>query len=165
MGVLLGALWAGTMALFTDTASSGNSQFSTGSVDINAAPASALFNVSGMSPGSVSYANLTVSNDGTLPFTYDMSTTATNPDSKGLRDALTAEVKKVTGACNQATFNASTTTVAASSSLAALSTTDYAMAAGASESNCYKVSLPSSAPDSVQGATTVATFSFTATQS
>jgi hypothetical protein len=97
-----------------------------------------------------------------------MTTSATNPDSKALRDALTLEARVVANeaACDSAGagFTASTSSVIASGPLSAASVGSRTLAAGASEVVCYKVALPSSAGNSLQGATTVATFSFAATQ-
>jgi spore coat-associated protein N len=162
-GILLAGVWIGAMALFTDTATSAGS-FTSGTVDITVAPTTALFNVGNMAPGDVVYAPLTVSNAGSLELRYDMSTTTTNVDGKGLGGQLTAEVRKVTAACTSVTFLASLNTVASSAALSSLASTDYVMAPGASEVHCYKVTLPLLSGNAFQNASTTATFTFNAEQ-
>lgn len=163
MGVIASGLWVGASALFTDTASSAGS-FTSGSVDITVSPTTALFTVGNMAPGDTSYAALTVENAGTLELRYDMATTTTNTDGKGLGGQITAEVKKVTAACNATTFLASLDTVASSAVMSGLATTDRVMAAESSEIHCYKVTLPLTSGNAFQSATTTATFSFSAEQ-
>lgn len=162
LGLLLSLAWVGTFALFSDTATS-DASFATGTVDITASPATALFTVSGMKPGNVNYAPLTVSNAGTLAFTWTMTTTATNADGKGLASALVGEVKVGVTSCDAAGW-ASGTTIAGSSSLATLATSaGRALATATSEVTCFRVELPSTAGNGLQGAATTATFYFTAT--
>ncbi len=171
---LTGVIWAGTFATFTDSGTA-NSTFTAGTVDLLVSGeadddyAFTSIEMGNMKPGDVKYAPLTIANNGTLGFTYTMSTSATNTDSKGLRDQLTAEVRLVANAaaCDSAGvgFNASLTTVTASGPLSSAAISTRSLGAGASEVLCYKVQLPSAAGDPYQGATTTATFTFAATQS
>ena len=78
----------GTLALFTDSATVDNNTFSTGSVDINAAPASALVTYSDMMPGDTVTDDLVVSNGGSGELRYAIRSSATNVDTKGLKDQL-----------------------------------------------------------------------------
>jgi spore coat-associated protein N len=170
---LIGIVWAGTFASFSDSGEAG-STFTTGTVDLlvggdpDDAYAFTSLEMQNMKPGDVKYAPLTVSNSGTLNLSYTMTTSATNPDTKALRDALTLEARIVANqaACDSggSGFNASTTTVISSGALSAAAISARTLNAGASEVLCYKVVLPSSAGDALQGATTVATFTFGATQ-
>ena len=171
---LTGVIWAGTFATFTDSGTA-NSTFTAGTVDLLVSGeadddyAFTSIEMGNMKPGDVKYAPLTIANNGTLDFTYTMSTSATNADSKALRDQLTTEIRLVANAaaCDSAGvgFNASLTTVTASGALSAAAIASRPLTAGSSEVLCYKVQLPSSAADSYQGATTTATFTFAATQS
>lgn len=155
-----------SLAMFSDTQTSTNSQFQTGTLSLGVNPSTALFNVTGMKPGDVVYAPLTISNSGTIGLTYSMTSSATNTDNKGLAAALTGEVKAITGTCNATTFNASSNTVAPNvTGLASIATASArTLAGGASEIACFKVTLPSSAGNALQGAATTATFTVAANQ-
>ncbi len=171
---LTGVIWAGTFATFSDSGTAG-STFTAGTVDLlisgdtDDAYAFTSIEMGNMKPGDAKYAPLTLANSGTLGFSYSMATSATNPDSKNLRDQLTLESRLVanTAACDSAGvgFDASLTTVTASGALSAAAVSSRTLAAGASEVLCFKVQLPSAAGDGYQGATTTATFTFNATQS
>lgn len=165
---------AGTMmslALFTDDATLDNNAFTAGTVELSTTPASALFSVTGMLPGDVSYGQLTVSNVGSGELRYAMTSSSTDPDTKALAAALNLEVRqKAAGTC-AADFTG--TVVFASAALssgafgdvsAGQDTGDRVLAASASENLCFRVSLPVGAGDSYQGATTTTTFTFQAEQ-
>ena len=174
LGSLSGLLWAGTFATFTDSGTA-DSTFTAGTVDLlvnseaDDAYAFTSIEMANMKPGDVKYAPLTIANNGTLGFTYTMATSATNTDSKGLRDQLTLGVKAVVNAaaCDSAGvgYAASLDTMTASGVLSAGAIASRTLAAGASEVACFKVQLPSTANDTYQGATTTATFTLSATQS
>ena len=173
LGSLSALVWAGTFATFTDSGTA-ESTFTAGSVDLlvsgeaDDAYAFTAIEMSNMKPGDVKYAPLTIANNGTLGFTYTMATTATNGDSKNLRDQLTLGIKKVANAaaCDSAGvgYLASLDILTASGALSAGAIASRSLGAGASEVACFRVELPSNSADSYQGATTVATFTFSATQ-
>jgi hypothetical protein len=98
-----------------------------------------------------------------------MSTSATNTPATGLRDQLTLGVKKVANAaaCDSAGvgYDASVDVLKASGALSAGAIASRTLTAGASEVACFRVELPSGSDDTFQGATTTATFTFSATQS
>jgi predicted ribosomally synthesized peptide with SipW-like signal peptide len=176
LGVLGGAVWAGTFATFTDSGTA-TSTFTAGTVDLlvsgegDDAYAFTSIEMSNMKPGDVMYAPLTIANNGSLSFGYSMATSATNADSKALRDQLTLGVKKVVDAatCDSAGvgYAASVTTLVSEGALSVAAVSSRTLASGASGSEvlCFRVSLPSGADDTYQGATTTATFTFSATQS
>ncbi len=174
LGSLSGALWAGTMATFTDTQTA-TSTFTAGTVDLrlNADATSAYswtaLSLSNMKPGDVLYKPLTVSNNGTLGYSYTMSSSSTNADSKGLRDQLVFGLKVVADAvtCDSlgVGYAASVTTATAAGALSAAAISARTLTAGSSEVLCAYVSLPSGTDNTFQGATTTTTFTFTATQS
>ena len=122
-----------------------------------------------MKPGDVKYAPLSIANAGTLGFSYTMATSATNTDSTGLASQLTLGVKKVAtaAACDSAGvgYLASTDIMTASGPLGAGAIASRTLTAGTSDVACFRVELPSGSGDSFQGGTTVATFTFSATQS
>jgi hypothetical protein len=117
--------------------------------------------LTGMTPGTTAAGVLTVSNTGLSPLKYTATSTASNT-ANGLAAAL---VVKVTGdasapakTCTGATLAGTGTSLNGS-----VVSTGRRLAAGASETLCVQVTLPSTAPSSLQGATTVATLTFSAT--
>jgi hypothetical protein len=172
VGVLAGAPWAVTHAVFTDTQAVTGNTFSTGSVDISTSPTSALVTFSGMVPGDKVTAPLTVSNAGTLQLRYAMSTSITG--STTLSDGLTLGIKSGVTTCTNAGFATDGTSVyttgtsltsgAIGSNAQGAQTGDRTLNASASEILCFQVSLPSGSSSSLQGLTTTATFTFDAEQ-
>lgn len=172
-GALLGLIWAGTFATFTDSGTA-DSTFTAGTVDLvvggdtDDAYAFTSIEMSGMKPGDVKYAPLTIANTGSLGFTYSMATSATNTDSKGLAAQLTLGVRKVAeeAACDSAGVGyGASLEVLTNSALSAGAIASRALPASASEVACFRVELPSTSGDAFQGAATTATFTFSATQS
>lgn len=173
LGLLSGLVWAGTFATFTDSGTA-SSTFTAGTVDLllsgetDDAYAFTAIEMSNMKPGDVKYAPLTIANAGTLAFSYTMATSATNADTKALRDQLTLGIRKVasTATCDSAGvgYGASLDTMTASGALSAAAISSRSLAVGANEVACFRVELPSTANDTFQGATTTATFTFSATQ-
>jgi hypothetical protein len=166
VGPLVALSWAGAFSAFTDNVDV-TSSFSTGSVVIRAndqtgTVAFTSLSMSGMTPGAVRYAPLRITNGGTADFTYAMATATSG--SAPLAAALTIGIKTVPSAtCTATEYNASSTTVySEAAGLGSAAIASRPLAAGASEFLCFKVTLPSSAGNALQGLTTNATFSFTA---
>lgn len=170
LGSLSGVVWAGTFATFTDS-STADSTFTAGTVDllvgaeVDDAYAFTAIQMSNMKPGDVQYAPLTIANAGTLGFSYTMATSATNTDTKALRDQLTLGIKKVASTCDATTYTASSDVMTASGALSAGAVASRTLTAGTNEVACFRVELPSGSNDTFQAATTTATFTFSATQS
>lgn len=174
LGSLSGLVWAGTFATFTDSGTA-QSTFTAGTVDLlvsgeaDDAYAFTAIEMSNMKPGDVKYAPLTIANNGTLGFSYTMATSATNTDSKALRDQLTLGIRKVTDAatCDSAGvgYAASVDVLTVEGALSAAAVSSRSLASSTNEVLCFKVELPSASGDTYQGATTTATFTFSATQS
>jgi hypothetical protein len=163
-GLAAVSIGAGVMsfAAFTDDADVTTNGFSTGTVSIATTPSSTLFSVSNIMPGYSSTQALTVDNDGSVDVEYTMSTSATNADSKNLRDQLTLTIKtKDSDSAGCANWNG-TQLYDGSLANGAISTA-RALEAQASEVLCFRVTLPSSTGNAYQGATTSATFTFSAT--
>lgn len=174
-GILGAAPWAATQALFTDTADVTDNQFTTGTVDISTSPTTALVSYSNMAPGDSKTGALTVSNAGSLALRYAVTATATNSDSKNLREELDLVIKTVdadaTVPCDafdgtllftgdlDGTAGVVLGDVAQGAQLG-----DRTLASGVSETLCFRASLPTSTGNSFQGATTTASFTFTAEQ-
>jgi predicted ribosomally synthesized peptide with SipW-like signal peptide len=173
LGVFVGAVWTGTYATFTDSGTA-SSTFTAGTVNLLVSSeadddyAFTSLSLSNMKPGDVVYAPLTIANSGTLGFNYTMATSATNADSLSLRTQLTLGAKKVANAaaCDTAGvgYAASSDVLTAEGALNSAAIASRALASSASEVACFKVLLPSTSGDTFQGATTTATFTFSATQ-
>jgi len=165
-----------SIALFTDQESS-SSSFTTGTIILDDVKIDALvLTTSALMPGDSVTDDVVVENDGTAQLRYAMTTASTNPDAKALRDALTLVVKTIdvtspASPCND--FDGASTlyngvlgasTAAFGDPTAGSNTGDRTLAAGANETLCFRVSLPSSTGNSAQGATTTTTFTFDAEQ-
>lgn len=167
IGPLVGLSWLGAYAAFTDSVDVTTS-FSTGTIVIRAndqtgTVAFTSLTTTGMIPGTVRYAPLRITNSGTSDFNYAMSTAVTG--SAPLASALTIGIKTVPSAtCTVTEYNASRTVVyAEAAGLGSAAIASRPLAAAASEFLCYRVELPSGAANSLQGLTSNATFTFTAT--
>ena len=176
LGLLSLAAGLAGLAVFTDSASVGSNTFSTGSVDINTAPTSALVTFSGMVPGDAVTNPLVVSNDGTMELRYATSSSATNADGLGLKDALTLTIKTIdvttpgtpcdnfdgtqlyTGDLDDGAGGRLVGDPTQGSQAG-----DRVLSASVSETLCFRVQLPSSATGP-SGASTTATFTFDAEQ-
>ena len=161
-----------SLALFTDTASVGSNTFATGTVDINATPATAVITMPAMVPGDQVTAPLTVSNDGSLELRYAIES-ATTEDV--LASELVLTVKSGVTTCDDANWAADGTTLYAGrlgstgtdalvgSSAPGADPGDRVLASTASEVLCLNVTLPIAATAG-QGTTTTATLDFLAEQ-
>ncbi len=170
IGMLAGAPWAITHAVFTDTQAVTGNTFSTGSVDISTSPTSALVTFSGMVPGDKVTAPLTVSNAGTLQLRYAMSTAISG--STTLSDGLTLAIKSGVTTCSNAGFSTDGTSAysgtltagAIGSNAQGAQAGDRTLNTSSNEVLCFQVSLSSGASSTLQGLSTTATFTFDAEQ-
>ena len=160
-----------SLALFTSTATNGGNTFTTGTIVIGVSPASALITFSNMLPGDSTTGTLTVTSSGTSQLRYAMTTAATNADAKALRDQMTLVIKtKDTATAGCTTFDGTqlyTGTLAAAligDPTAGAQAGDRTLAGAASEVLCFRAALPSATGNAFQGATTTATFTFSAEQ-
>lgn len=160
-----------SLALFTSTATIGGNTFTTGTIVIGLSPASALITFSGMLPGDSTTGTLTVTSSGTSQLRYAMTTAATNADAKALRDQMTLVIKtKDTATAGCTNFDGTqlySGTLAAGAigdPTAGAQAGDRTLAGAASEVLCFRAALPSATGNAFQGATTTATFTFSAEQ-
>ncbi len=170
VGVVAGAPWALTQAIFSDSVAVASNSFSTGNVDISSSPTSALVSFSGMAPGDKVTAPITISNAGTLQLRYAMTTSISG--SSTLSDGLTLTVKSGVTTCSNAGFGTDGTQAYTGSLTAgAIGDTaqgsqagDRTLNASANEVLCFQVQLPTSATNSLQSLSATATFTFGAEQ-
>lgn len=175
VGVLAGAPWAITQAVYGSTASIDANTFSTGSVAITTSPTTALVTFSDMAPGDATTQSLVVANSGTLAMRYAISATATNADAKGLKDQLvltirTIDVTTPLAPCDNFDGTSLYTGDLDSAdgklvgdSAAGAQTGDRELTSG-SETLCFRVSLPTASGNAFQSAATTGTFTFDAEQ-
>jgi camelysin-like metallo-endopeptidase len=154
-----------SLAQFADSATS-TWAFTAGTIDISTSP-TILTAINNMLPGDSATQALTVTNGGTGDLRYALSVTAT----AALGNALQLTIKGPDGGGGCAAFTGSTILAATTLNGAALGSSaqgaqagDRALAAGASEDLCLRVSLPLTAGNASQGASSTATFTFDAEQ-
>ena len=160
-----------TLALFTDSATSGGNAFAVGTVTIGVSPTSALITLSGMLPGDSTTGTLTVSSTGNATLRYAMTTASTNPDGKALRDQMALVIKTKdtnTAGCGNFNgtqlFNGTLANGAVGDPAQGAQAGDRTLAGGASEVVCFRATLPGSTGNAFAGAATNATFTFSAEQ-
>lgn len=169
LGTVLGVGAVGTTAAWTDESTAISGQFTTGRVDIklgspavnNDPPAfTTALALTNMKPSDTVQATLQVSNSGTVPFTYTISGTATNNGTGAdqLGAAMLVQIYPNSGCLGNAILNSPTKFTFSATSARAL-------AVGANETLCVKATLPAAADTALQGATSVATLTLTATNS
>jgi predicted ribosomally synthesized peptide with SipW-like signal peptide len=174
---LAAVMSVGTLAVFTDQESNASNTFSTGTIDLTIAPTSALVTYANMLPGDSVTDDIVVTNAaGSAALRYAISATATNPDSKGLKDQLTLVIRTIdatTPATPCDNFDGtqlysgdldSTAGKLVGDSAQGAQPGDRSLGVGASETLCFRVSLPSTTGSSHTSATTTATFVFDAEQ-
>jgi hypothetical protein len=158
---------AGSMSLaeFTDT-DTATWAFGSGTIDVNSNPA-VLTAVNNMMPGDQSTQALTISNDGSGDLRYALSVAATNP----LGAALQLTVKTQDGGGGCAAFSGTSVLAATTLNGAAFGSSaqganpgDRNLTAGSAEVLCFQVSLPLATANTLQGASSAATFTFDAEQ-
>ena len=161
-----------TLAVYTDQETNSANAFDTGSVDLADAPDSAIVTFTNMAPGNSVIQPLTVTNSGSLDLRYAMTATATatNADSKNLRDQLLLTVRTQTANPCSSEDGAVLYGPAALSAGAFGDATQGAQAGdrtlliGTNESLCFKVELPAASANSFQSAAATVTFTFDAEQ-
>ena len=165
LGLTLAMLGTGvfTLAMFTNTAAS-NGSFASGTIDITSSPAVA-FTVTDMLPGDSDTKALTIANAGTAQFRYALATTATT----ALGSALQLTVKTFGTDC--ATFDGSIVLAATTLDGAAIGSNvqgpqagDRVLDGATNEVLCFRVSLPITTGDPLQGQVSAVTFTFDAEQ-
>lgn len=174
LALLATVLVVSVQALFTDTAPVAGNSFTTGTLDISTAPASALVTFSAMAPGDEVTNPITVSNAGTLDLRYAITSTTTE---NVLAAELDLIVKSGVTTCTTAGFGADGTVLYAAADLGntvainlvgdpaqGAQAGDRALLASASEALCFNVKLPLAATNAAQALTTTATFRFEAEQ-
>ncbi|MGE3857475.1 MAG: TasA family protein [Dehalococcoidia bacterium] len=161
---------ADSLAVFTDSEANAANVFGSGTVVIDGSPGSAAVTLANMAPGDSVISPLIITNNGTLPMRYAMSTAATNADGKGLSGQLELTIRIKTGALCSAEDGAilygpaSLALGAIGSNAQGAQAGDRTLNAGVNETLCFKVQLPLATGNAFQNASTTATFTFDAEQ-
>jgi predicted ribosomally synthesized peptide with SipW-like signal peptide len=173
-GVVAASLGVASNAIWTDSQDVDANVFSAGTVDISTNPTTALVTYTNMAPGdSTGGQSLTVTNAGTLDLRYAVTMTADNTDTLGLYAELDLTIREEGTDCT--TFDGNvlygpdapfllTGNLIGDPTQGADAGDRTLTTVSPSEVLCFKVDLPFAAPDSVQGASTTAVFTFEAEQ-
>jgi predicted ribosomally synthesized peptide with SipW-like signal peptide len=178
VGVLAGLGAFGALSIFTSTATVPDNAFTTGTVKIStSSDGIALITYDNMAPGDTTTQSLVVSNDGSLELRYAISSSATDTDLKGLKDQLVLTIKTIdvtlpATPCDDfdgtplytGDLDDGASGYLVGDPTQGPDTGDRPLAASASETLCFQVSLPSGTGNAYQDATTTATFTFKAEQ-
>ncbi|MDA0302000.1 MAG: TasA family protein [Chloroflexi bacterium] len=161
---------ADSLAVFTDSEANAANVFGSGTIVIDAPPGSAAVTLTNMAPGGFVISPLIMTNNGSLPLRYAMSTATTNVDAKALAGQLELTIRlKSAGLCSAEDglllYGPGTLAAGALGSNAqGAQAGDRELAAAANETLCFKVQLPLSTGNAFQNASTTATFTFDAEQ-
>jgi hypothetical protein len=162
-----------SLALFTDTEIVGANDFATGTVDIAATPATAVFTATAMAPGDEVTAPIDVANNGTLELRYALTSSTTEDTLAG---QLVMTIREGVTTCDNTNWDLSGTeiysgvlgstgaTAILGDAAVGAQAGDRTLASLASEVLCVNVALPLAATNASQGLSTTATFNFLAEQ-
>lgn len=174
---VLGAyLSTGATAFFTANGVIGTNTFTAGSLDIALTPegpAATAISFANMVPGDSVTQPVTVSNVGSVNFRYAMTSIATNPDGRALKDQLVFTIKTADGGGGCSSFTGvtiytgdldSTTGKIIGDPATGAQPGDRIIDSPLAEVLCFRGTLPTTAGNLYQSATTTATFTFDAEQ-
>ena len=173
VGVVATGLGVASNAIWTDSDDVDANLFTTGSVILSTNPTTALVTFTSGAPGEdTTPQSLTVTNDGTMELRYAVTMTADNIDTKSLYAELDLTIRDEGTDC--ATFDGTDlygpdlpfllTGNLIGDPSAGSDTGDRTLLASNNEVLCFRVTLPSGAPNSVQAASTTAIFTFESEQ-
>jgi predicted ribosomally synthesized peptide with SipW-like signal peptide len=165
-GLAVGA-FASSTAFFTDQEVVASNQFTTATLDLTAAPVTALLSTDHMQPGDTVSGTLTMSNTGSVELRYAMTSSATD-DGKGLRSILQLTIRTAGTSCaafdGTILYSGVIANAAFGNPAVGSQSGDRTLANGASETLCFRAELPTSATNAYQQATTTVSFTFNAEQ-
>jgi hypothetical protein len=160
-----------SLAVFTDSQAVDGNVFTTGTIDISVAPATAILTATTMMPGDTVNGSAVVTNAGTAQLRYSITGIATNPDTRGLASQITVTIRTLGTSC--ALWDGTqlysgvvgyATTNLVGSPTQGFQAGDRTLNASANETLCFRATLPLGTGNAYQGATTTMTFTFDAEQ-
>lgn len=167
----VGSIGVTSLALFTDQEQVTGNAFTTATLDLTVDTPTALvtYTSPAMTPGDQDTAPLVVGNSGSIELRYAMTSTTTEDTLAG---ELVLTIKTGVTTCDNANWTTDGTQIyqgalGTIAGIAALGDNtsgaqagDRTLAAAATETLCFNVTLPLSATNAAQGLTTTATFTF-----
>jgi hypothetical protein len=175
--LVLVTVWSrDALAAFTAQRSAGPTTVTAATVQLSVNPTSAVVSYSGMQPGGSVTNSAVVTNSGNAALRYAISSSATNADAKALKDQLALTIKSIdvtTPATPCDNFDGtqlytgdldSTAGRLVGDSTQGSQAGDRTLTAAASETLCFRATLPLATSSVYQGATTTATFTFASEQ-
>ena len=180
-GTVLMAATGATMSLavFSQQQAVAGNAFTTGTINLSVTPVSAIFASAAMMPGDVVPAGVpgavvTVSNTGTGTFRYAITGASTDADTKHLDTQLLITVRQADAGGGCAAFTGAVLFASAIVPVGPINMVgdpaqgaqggERTLAGGATETLCFKASLPLNTLIAYQGATSTYTFTFYAEQ-
>ncbi len=166
---IAGAITVGgaiTLALLTSQ-NSKVEPVAVGTITLGLNPTSTLVSLAAMVPGDSVSATLTVQNTGTGTFRYAMTSSASDPDSKHLAQALTLVVERRTGcsgAVLETLYSGSLASAAFGNPNPGADAGDRQIGPSTSEVLCFRVTLPTGSDTAYSSASTAWTLTMWAEQ-
>ena len=172
---LMASLSVLASAFFTSEAQVSDNQFTTGTVDLTLSPTTSI-TLSNLAPIAsaingpyATFVPLTITNSGTLPLRYAMTTSATNQDGKNLAGTMYLHIRKANPTCSSSTpppviYSGRLAATAIGQTAQGEQAGDRVLQPDESETLCFMFSVPINVNNSMQGATTTADFTFVAEQ-
>jgi hypothetical protein len=163
-----------SLAVFTDSQAVAGNVFTTGTIDISVAPATAVLTATTMMPGDTVNGSALVTNGGTAQLRYSITGIATNADAKGLASQITITIRQLGTSC--AAFDGTqlysgvvgyaTTNLVGNPAQGGQAGDRVLNPAPATnnETLCMRATLPLGTGNTYQGASTTMTFTFDAEQ-
>lgn len=170
LGLSVMSMGAGafSLALFTSATAVDANVFTAGTIALGASPATAVLTSTAMMPGDTVNGSLVLANTGTGQLRYAMSSSSTNADAKALRDQITLTVRTLGTSCaafdGTSLYSGALSAAAFGSNATGAQAGDRTLNPAASETLCFRASLPLATGNAYQGATTTTTFTFDAEQ-
>ena len=159
---------ASSLALFTDTETVDGNAFTTGSIQLSAAPTSALLTASALMPGDSVNGTLVMSNAGTAQLRYALTSSATNADGLGLAAPLSLAGRTQGTSCaafdGTLLYSGAIGSAAFGNPASGTHAGDRVLAGATSDTLCFRATLPLATGNGYQNASTTATFTFDAEQ-
>jgi predicted ribosomally synthesized peptide with SipW-like signal peptide len=164
IGALSGLVQGGTFASYNNSARSTANAFVSGTLLLTAGIATGQLAVSNLVPGDSFTAGVNVQNGGTLGIIYALTTSVSGSAALANSLQLTIRTKTANPCASQdgtVLYGPGNLSAAAFGSVAkGLQIGDRQLAAGAGETLCFTAQLPSNASTTLQGNTSIATFTF-----
>jgi predicted ribosomally synthesized peptide with SipW-like signal peptide len=172
LGVVLAVGSTGTLAYWTDNATVDGITFTAGTIDLqvdeaDSIPDYAKLDLSNMVPGNSMAASLKIKNNGTAPLKYTATSSATPAVLSGALDVKVTSAGAPTGTAPNMSCAGDHLTWAQTTLggplLARNPSPNSQLQAGATDTVCIQVTLPSGANTILQGATSTVSLTFTGT--